>query len=401
MTDRKNVFAIGVFVAVLFGGFLAIHGSHQKMAREQEAIRVKTEQRRLAQEAESKRLEMEAAQEQERLAQEQEQEQNRLAQAKEQEQRRLAQEQEQKRLAEMEQERILSQIPVVLSSNNVVLLSVGEGELFDVTSEGVLFCENRRDPRTPWSVLTEADAKAVLRTPMGFAAVTAFAAKTKIPTDFYVSDLEQQMRQIWRQGNTLKERMITRMEILGIFEKYYKARARYFGDIDRRLADDAEARKAKDQADQAVAHRGTGMSAGQFFAMTPSARQYYLNERAGGGPNILGSSSDLLEQMAVHQMVSASASADASAASADNSKADRYSKLSVAAAADEAIAEGELYGYVAQLAELGFKLPHDRGFLNIPPMNLRREIVVELNSNPMPSALTNTPPTNDAKRPSN
>lgn len=216
---------------------------------------------------------------------------------------------------------------------------------------------------------------------MGFAAVTRFGPEANIPTDFDGSDLEQQMRKIWRQGNTLKERFITRMEILGICERYNKARARYFGASASSVAFDAAAKKAKDQADQAVANRSAGMSAGSFLALTPSAQNYARTGISGSSP------SSLLEAMAVNQLMSASARS----AIPDYSKANQDSKFAAAQSAAAATAGIEVKEYIAKLAKLGFKLRDSGAYPIIPPMNLRREIAVELNSNPTPSTLTNTP----------
>jgi flagellar motility protein MotE (MotC chaperone) len=381
MTDRRNLVAIAVFVVASFGGILAIHSYDQKLARAQEAVRVKAEQSRIAQE-EAKRAEMEAAQEQKRLAQEKENEQRRMEQERENAQKRLAEEQEQMRLAEREQERILSQIPVILSSNDFVVLSFGQGTLFDCNAVGLLFRENRLDAHTPWAMLTEEDAKAVIRTPTGFEAVTRFGPKANTPTDFEGSDLEQQMRKIWHQGNTLKERLITRMEILGICEDYNKARARYFAASASSAAYDAAARKATNVANQTAAKN----RAGSFYALTSAAQQDYASGRFGG------SSSDLLRQMAASQVMSASGRLD-------YSKANQYSRMSGAQSAGATTAERELDEYITRLAELGLQLTDSGAYPTIPPMNLRREIAVELNSNPMPATPTNAPSVGTNTRP--
>jgi len=381
MTDRKNVLAILVFFAVLSGGIFAIHSYHEKEARAQEAARVKTEQRRLAQEEESKRIEMEAEQERARVAQEQEQEEKRLAEAKDQEQKRLAHEAEQKRLAEMEQERILSQIPVVLNSNNFVVLSFGKGTLWDCNGDGLQFRENRLDPRTPWAMLTEADARAVLGTQEGFDAATQFDPKGN--TNFDDPDLAQQLGTIWRQGQTLNERLTTRMEILGICEKYNKTRARYIAASVSSVGYDVAAQKAKQQANDADrAYRAAYDEVAQIanqqadivaaYAPIPSLSPHLAYVR----PNMPGSSTGMLD---FQIMGAASASS-----SQDRTKANQYSQASSTQSAYATTAEGDLNECLVRLAKLGLKLTDSGAYPIIPPMNLRREIALELNSNPIP-----------------
>jgi hypothetical protein len=357
-----------VCVAVLSGAVLSIYGIHtheQNRAREQEAIRVKAEQTHLAeQEEEAKRSEMEAEQERQRVAAEQENERT-----------RLAQEQEQKRPAELEHERLLSQLPVALSSNNFVELSFGKGELLDFDSEGIHLYIEGRPARRPWDVLTDDDAKVLLRTPKGFAAATTFGPKASSLADDDGSDLRQQMRQIWRQGSTLKERFITRMEILGICDAYNRARARFVAASANSLAYGAAAQKAKDAADQAAAQRAVG----SYYALSPSARQSYVS-----GVSPFASPSSLLENLAANQIMSASGKPD-------YAKANEYSQIANAQATGAATAESALNGYVTKLSELRFHLPDSGEFPVIPPMNLRGEIAAELNANLPPPILTNAP----------
>ncbi|MGA3179047.1 MAG: hypothetical protein ABSF38_01745 [Verrucomicrobiota bacterium] len=382
---RQTTLAI-VSVAVLLGAILSIYGIHiheQKRAREQEAARSKAEQTRLAMEEAAKRSAAEAEQERARVAMEEENEAKRVAQAEENERAQLAQAQEQKRLAELEQERILSQLPVALASNNFVELSFSKGELLDFDSEGIHLYTEDRPVRFPWAMLTEDDANILLRTPKGFEATTAFGSKANLPADDDASDLRQQMRKIWRQGSTLKERFTTRMEILGICDEYNRARARYITASANSLAYDAAARKAKDQADQAAAQQ----RAGSFYALSPSARQSYL-----GGVSPFDSTSSLLQNLAANQIMSASSKPDYNKANLD-------SQAASAQAAGAVTVENALDGYVGRLAGLGFNLPNNGEYPIIPPMNLRREIAAELNANLLPSALTSAPsaPANTAK----
>jgi hypothetical protein len=387
MTEKasasKYVAAIALFIVLTLAGIFAIHSYDQSMARAWETGRAKAEQQRIAEEKESERIEMEAEQDRARLAQEREQEEKRLEEAKDQEQKRLAAEAEQKRLAEIEQERILSQIPVVLNSNNFVVLSFGKGTLWDCNGDGILFRENRLDRPAPWAMLTEADARALLGTQKGFDAATQFDPKGN--TNFGDPDLEQQMGKIWRQGQTPKERLATRMEILGIFEKYNKVRARYFAALASSAGHEAAAQEAKHEADDAA----TQKKFSSFMTLSPSVRESYAN---GPSSLLFDSPSEMLGYVAANQIMSASGRPD-------YTKANQYSQVSSTQSAYATTAEIELNECLVRLAKLGLQLSDSAAYPIIPPMNLRREIVLELNSNSIPSARTNVTST-DTNAPS-
>jgi hypothetical protein len=61
-------------------------------------------------------------------------------------------------------------------------------------------------------------------------------------------------------------------------------------------------------------------------------------------------------------------------------RVDQYRQTSRSAATEATTAAGKLDGYRKALAEMGFVFPNTGESSPIPSMNLRREIVIELNS---------------------
>jgi len=186
------------------------------------------------------------------------------------------------------------------------------------------------------------------------------------------------------------------MEILGICEKYNKARARYFAASASSVAHDAAAQKAKRQADDA-ATKSSGVSltdinlrAAAEAGVTPSEMQSSHNAGLHSSPYPLGvGATGLLaeyDRLAENQIMSARGRPD-------YTKANQYSRMSSTQSGVASTAESQLNEYLARLADLGFKVADSAMYPVIPPMNLRREIVLELNSNSIPSARTKLPST--------
>ena len=117
-----------------------------------------------------------------------------------------------------------------------------------------------------------------------------------------------------------------------------------------------------------------GLNAGQFFALSPEAQEDYLSGRVGG------TSGDLLRQLAVHQLSSANQQKENDAKQKAYSRVGQYREISRGEAAGAVAELSRLTRYRNALAEAGFLFPNTGELSAIPPMNLRREIVVELNS---------------------
>ena len=396
---KRNLFGLLVILmltVLVVAGVAVLRQQYQKtrIARQQH---IEAEQRRRAFEVEQQRNE-EADREQKRIAAEKEAE-RRALELQEREKQLAIQRRE---AAEREAERVLSQLPVRLSSNNIVSCSFGKGEIIHLNADGFLIkTDDKILPRIEWNTVAEEDVSTLLRTPKTFQAATLFNLNSNDATNGVSegdgSELEQQMRRIWHAGRSLKERFITRILILALCRQYNETRNRYVVAVSKSRNYSVAAGEARQRV------RTTRTQAAQVAAVA--------NEVAEPIPPAY-STSDLLRQAAVNQIVNNNGGrlnlgqlmsmdgesrayaqtfaqnyeikrsvsiANDRVADAQN-KLNQYGRLaSINTTAAEDSAE-KLTVYVNALTEAGFRFPGSLSFLPIPPMNMRQEVAAELNA---------------------
>jgi hypothetical protein len=252
---------------------------------------------------------------------------------------------------------------VGLLSNNVVELSFGSGAIVQFDLNGlILRGEHGLLPRTPWNLITEDDVRVLLKAPKVFDALASYGyTNTKVlPIAAPTFGWEKQISAIWTEGKSLREKVITRIVILRLCSECNQARSAYLGTLAASRQYAAKSAQAKVQAEEAARPR-----AGQFLALSSEGQVDYLTGRVGG------SSGDLLRQLAVNQIMNRAP---------DYSQAAQLAKMSTSSAGSANIVQGKMRYCLTNLANIGVTLPSNGDGPFAPAMNLKRDLVMEINS---------------------
>ena len=244
--------------------------------------------------------------------------------------------------------------------NNILVLSNATGEVRVLDSKGLVLANDLVYlPRIKLSDLSPAELQALLETKTAYASLTAYGSLQG--TNAQGAVIEKQLQQIWRQGQSLAEKIQTRLEILEDLREYNNNLASLPGSV--------AAASQYAVNDIAINERLTNRAATAVVA----AAQVEAVERyqAAGGAN-----AELAEQQARENYQKSAARvavandramiANGQTAAADQQVTDHLAKCAALS---------------TRLAGHGINVPIAPPFYAIPPLTMKAEVDAERTAN--------------------
>jgi len=244
-------------------------------------------------------------------------------------------------------------------ASNLLVLSMATGKVRALDSKGLLMESNMVYlPRIKISTLSDPDLLSLLETKKAYAALTSFGPANQRTAQSPV--IENQLRQIWLNGNSLSDKIQTRLELLDDMRAYNDNLANLPGLVQGASAADIRADVVNDRTaikNQVAASAADGLENAQEARAYGDASRHQL-----------------------HDAWWEYETANERAAKADNRAA--------AANYQSSVANQSLQNYLdacaaisTNLAAYGINVPASPPFCPIPPLSMKAEVDAERSAN--------------------